>query len=266
MTASATTPVWATRPAAFNAIATRTVIAAERLARAVDVHYGDRVLDVAAGTGNCALAAARRGALVTATDLVADMLDVAVRRADVEGLELQVQTADAQDLPFDDDSFDIVLSSFGAIFARDHRCTADELVRVCRPGGRIGLLTWPPDDTVARVQRVLAGHGPTPSEQSGPSSLSWGDEQYCRDLFGDRAASLTATRHTVEHCAATAARQVEFLREHLAPVQAGFAALDAGAQRRLAADLTATLEVSNRATDGTYVGELAYLQVIVTVA
>lgn len=264
MTATARSPVWASRPAAFNAIATRAVIAAEQLARAADVHHGDRVLDVAAGTGNCALAAARRGAQVVATDLVADMLDVAVRRAGVEGLELQVQTADAQDLPFDDDSFDIVLSSFGAIFAGDHRRTADELIRVCRPGGRIGLLTWPPDSAVARVQRVLATYTPTP--QPGPSSLSWGDEQYCRDLFGSRAATLTGMRHTVEHCAATALSHVEFLRQHLAPVRSAFAALGAEAQQGLATDLAATLELSNRATDGTFVGEMVYLQVIVTVA
>jgi SAM-dependent methyltransferase len=265
MTATASPPVWASRPAAFNAIATRTVIAAEQLARAADVHHGDRVLDVAAGTGNCALAAARRGARVVATDLVADMLDVAVRRAVVEGLELQVQTADAQDLPFDADRFDVVLSSFGAIFGRDHRRTADELIRVCRPGGRIGLLTWPPDSAVARVQRILATYAPTPPEP-GPSSLSWGDEQYCRDLFGARAAALTATRHRVEHCAATVSAHVEFLRQHLAPVRSAFAALGAGAQQGLAADLAATLELSNRATDGTFVGEMAYLQVIVTVA
>ena len=265
MTATANPPVWASRPAAFNAIATRTLIAAERLARAVDVHYGDRVLDVAAGTGNCALAAARRGGQVIATDVVADLLDVAVRRADVEGLELQVQTADVHDLPFDEDRFDVVLSSFGAIFGRDHRRTADELIRVCRPGGRIGLLTWPPDSAVARVQRILATYAPTPPEP-GPSSLSWGDEQYCRDRFGGRAATLSASRHTVEHCAATASAQVEFLRRHLAPVRAAFAALGADARQDLAADLAATLELSNRATDGTFVGELDYLQVIVTVA
>ena len=265
MTATERPPVWASRPAAFNAIATRTLIAAEQLARAADVHHGDRVLDVAAGTGNCALAAARRGAQVVATDLDADMLDVAVRRAGVEGLDLQVQTADAQDLPFDDDSFDIVLSSFGAIFAGDHRRTADELIRVCRPGGRIGLLTWPPDGTVARVQRVLAGYAPTPPEP-GPSSLSWGDEQYCRDLFGGRAAALSAARHTIEQCAPTASAQVEFLRQHLAPVRSAFAALGAEAQQGLGTDLAATLELSNRATDGTFVGEMAYLQVIVTVA
>src|SRR5262245_58609279 len=124
--------VWGS--ADYNPIAVRDVLVSELLARAVDVHSGDRVLDVAAGTGNTALAAARRGAQVTATDLVPTMLDTASRRASVEGLDIRVEVADAQDLPFDDDSFDVVLSSFGAMYAPDQQRTADELVRVCRPG------------------------------------------------------------------------------------------------------------------------------------
>src|SRR5438128_1814803 len=132
----------------YQPIAVQDVVVSELLARAVDVHSGQRVLDVAAGTGNTALAAARRGARVTATDLVPRMLETASRRAAAEGLELDVQVADAQDLPFEDGTFDVVMSSFGAMYAPDQRRTASELIRVCRPGGRIAMANWTPDGLV----------------------------------------------------------------------------------------------------------------------
>jgi ubiquinone/menaquinone biosynthesis C-methylase UbiE len=132
------------------------VIVGELLCRAIDIHPGERVLDVAAGSGNAALAAARRGASVTATDFVPALLETAARRAQVEGLELETREADAQDLPFPDATFDVVLSTFGVIFAPDQARAAAELLRVCRPGGRIGLTAWTPDSVMAAIQAIAA--------------------------------------------------------------------------------------------------------------
>ena len=132
------------------------VIVGELLARAIDIHPGERFLDVAAGSRNAALAAARRGASVTATDFVPTLLETAARRAQVEGLELETREADAQDLPFPDATFDVVLSTFGVIFAPDQAGAAAELLRVCRPGGRIGLTAWTPDSVMAAIQAIAA--------------------------------------------------------------------------------------------------------------
>jgi ubiquinone/menaquinone biosynthesis C-methylase UbiE len=121
----------------------------------VDVHPGERVLDVAAGSGNTAISAARRGARVTATDFVASLLEVAQARAEIEGLPLATAVADAQELSFPDASFDVVLSTFGAMFAPDQQRAADELVRVCRPGGRIGMANWSPGGLMCRNGAVI---------------------------------------------------------------------------------------------------------------
>jgi ubiquinone/menaquinone biosynthesis C-methylase UbiE len=244
----------------FNPVAARVVLVGELLARAVDVHHGDRVLDVAAGTGNAALAAARRGGRVTASDFVPAMLATASRRAAVEGLELRTEVADAQHLPFPDDRFDIVLSTFGAMFAPDQQRTADELVRVCRPGGRIGLANWTPDGLLGRMQPA-GGPGP-----DGPSPLDWGTEEHCRALFGDRISALHSTVRTHEFCAASAAEHMEFLARHLGPAKAAFAELDPAARQQAMAAGAAEFERANRATDGTLVAEAEYREIIATVA
>jgi SAM-dependent methyltransferase len=252
----------------YQPIAVQDVLVSELLARAADVHSGDRVLDVAAGTGNTALAAARRGARVIATDFVSAMLETASRRAAAEGLDLGVQVADALDLPFDDDSFDVVLSSFGAMYAADQQRTADELLRVCRPGGRIGLANWTPDGLVARLQKVIAAHMPPPpaaAPRPTPPVL-WGDEQHCRRLFGARVASLTAAVRTDEWCAPSAEAQVELLRRHLPPWRAAEGKLPAEGRERMAAAAVAELAGANRATDETLVAGADYLELVAIVA
>jgi SAM-dependent methyltransferase len=172
----------------FNPIAARNVLTGELLASAADVHTGERVLDVAAGTGNTALAAARRGARVAASDFAPALLKTAARRAEVESLGLTIEYGDAQDLPFDDDSFDVVLSSFGAMYAPDQERTASELTRVCRPGGRIAMANWTPDGVVAKVQAAM-----TVDPAPGPSSLTWGTEEGCRTRV--RAGEPGRRRH-----------------------------------------------------------------------
>jgi ubiquinone/menaquinone biosynthesis C-methylase UbiE len=250
----------------FNPLAARNIVTAELLVRAVDVHSGERVLDVAAGTGNTALAAARRDARVTAVDFAPVLLETAARRAEVESLELETRVADAQDLPFPDASFDVVLSSFGAQFATDQRRTAAELVRVCRPGGRIAMANWSKDGLVGRINAATAALGPTPPAAPGPSPLDWGSAEHCRDLFGDRVTAITSTTRIFEFVAASARAHVEFMHRHFGPVRAALEALDPEDRERYTSAVAAELDRVNRATDGTLVAAAEYLELVATVA
>jgi ubiquinone/menaquinone biosynthesis C-methylase UbiE len=248
----------------YHPIAVQDVVVSELLARAADVHSGHRVLDVAAGSGNTALAAARRGARATATDLVPGLLETASRRAAAEGLELDVEVADAQNLPFEDDTFDVVLSSFGAMYAPDQQRTASELIRVCRPGGRIGMANWTPDGLVARLQRVMASVMPRPAQPAPPPTppVAWGSEQHCRELFGDRVTGLSARVQVHEMCARSADAQVELMARHLPPWHFVAKSLPAEARQKLTAGAVAEYERANRATDGTLVARAEYLELV----
>lgn len=249
----------------YNPIAAREVLVSELLAREVDVRWGERVLDVASGTGNTALAAARRGGRVTASDFAAGQLRVASERAAVEGLELEIEVADAQSLPFPDDNFDVVLSSFGVMYAPDQQRAADELTRVCRPGGRIGLVSWVPDGRAGRVQALVAARlAPPQAGPPPPAPALWGTEEHCRVLFGTRVSSLRSAVLTHEFCAASAEAYASLLHRHL-PWQVLFAALEPAELRGLLAAIAAEWEGSNRATDGTFVGCIPYLQLVATV-
>ena len=166
------------------------------LVETVDVQRGQRVLDVAAGTGTSALPAARRGAEVIATDLTPELLDVGRLAAAEEGLRLTWQTADAEALPYNDASFDIVLSSIGVMFAPHHRQAADELVRVCRPGGTIGVLSWTPDGFIGQLFGTMKPYAPPPPPGASPAPL-WGRADHVRDLFGDRVSDLVARQQTL---------------------------------------------------------------------
>jgi len=250
----------------FSAMAARNILVSELLVRAAAVHAGERVLDVAAGTGNSALAAARRDARVTASDFVPAMLETAARRAANDSLELEIVEADAQNLPFDDDSFDVVLSSFGAMFAPDHQRTADELARVCRPGGRIAMANWTPDGALVRMQKATADEFPVPQGPQGPNPFLWGTEEHWRELFGERIAALTVTEQTIEFCAISAAAQIQRLRTSLGPMKLAFDALDPAGQQRLATVMTAEWERNNRATDGTLLCPAEYVEIVATLS
>lgn len=172
------------------------------LVRACDVHDGDRVLDVAAGSGNAAIPAAARGAIVTASDLTPELFDEGRRIASDHGVELEWVEADAEGMPFADNSFDVVMSCVGAMFAPRHQVVADELIRVCRPGGTIGLINWTPEGFIGQLFATMKPYAPPPPPGASPAPL-WGSEDHVGALFGDRVDNLVLRRQTVtlDHCA-----------------------------------------------------------------
>ena len=249
---------------AFDRAATEQVIVAELLCRAIGIHPGERVLDVAAGSGNAALAASRRGAAVTATDFVPQLLKAAARRAQAEGLDLQTQEADAQALPFPGASFDVVLSTFGVMFAPDQARAAAELLRVCRPGGRIGLTAWTPGSLMAATQATAARFASFPPVPGARSPIEWGTETRVRELLGPGITKLSAQILTTDLCGTSPAGRVEFNRAYVGPTKAIFDRLDQAAQQTLADELASCLQRFNRATDGTLVASAEYLQLTAT--
>ena len=168
-----------------------------RLAEASGAGPGKRVLDVAAGTGNASLPAAQLGAEVTASDLTPELLEAGRGRAEAQGLELDWVEADAENLPFEDESFDVVMSSIGAMFAPHHQAVADELVRVCRPGGTVALLSWTPEGMIGALFRTMGPFAPPPPPGAQPPPL-WGSEDHVKELFGDRVEWRTLERDFLE--------------------------------------------------------------------
>jgi SAM-dependent methyltransferase len=168
-----------------------------RLVDACGVNAGMSVLDVAAGTGNASIPAAERGARVTASDLTPELLEAGRLQAESRGLELEWVTADAEDLPFEDGAFDVVMSSIGAMFAPHHQEVADELVRVCRPGGTIGMLNWTPEGMIGALFRTMGPFAPPSPPGAQPPPL-WGGENHVRELFGDRVDWRILERDNLE--------------------------------------------------------------------
>ena len=168
-----------------------------RLVEACEIGPGMRVLDVAAGTGNASIPAAQRGAQVTASDLTPELLEAGRKRAEADGAELEWVEADAEHLPFADESFDVVMSAIGAMFAPHHQEVADELVRVCRTGGTIGLLSWTPEGMLGALFRTIGPFAPPPPPGAQPPPL-WGSEGHLRELFGQRVDFSTLERDVLE--------------------------------------------------------------------
>jgi ubiquinone/menaquinone biosynthesis C-methylase UbiE len=194
------------------------------LVRACGVKLGDRVLDVAAGSGNAAIPAAAAGALVTASDLAPELFDAGRRIAAQLGVELEWVEADAEAMPFADNSFDVVMSCVGAMFAPHHQATADELIRVLRPGGTIGMINWTPEGFIGNLFATIKPYAPpaAPGASAGPL---WGDEDHVRKLFGDRLIGLTLRRQTVrmDHCA-TPIEFREYWKRNYGPTIAAYRA------------------------------------------
>jgi ubiquinone/menaquinone biosynthesis C-methylase UbiE len=234
------------------------------LVAACGIHAGQRVLDVAAGTGNTAIRAAEAGADVVASDLTPQNFDAGRREAREHGVELEWIEADAQALPFGDDEFDVVTSSLGAIFAPDHRAVADELLRVCRPGGTIGMVNFTPEGLAATFFEVFGRHAPPPPPGALPPLL-WGSEEHVRELFGDRVAALDMTRaEYIERNADGPRGYVEFCKATFGPVIAIYRSLDGDAERVAALDREA-LAFAEEANSGPPDGpaELSYEYLLV---
>jgi len=246
----------------YAVIGIRLQIVGELLAEAADLRAGERVLDVAAGNGNATLAAARRFAEVTATDYVPHLLDKAAVRARADGLAVEFRVADAESLPFDDGSFDVALSTFGAMFAPDHDRTAEELLRVVRPGGRIGLASWTPEGFIGELFRLMGTHVPPPAGVRSP--VRWGDESYLVELFGRQAADIRCVRRTYNFRYHSAGHWIEVFRTCYGPTHKAFAALDGPGQTRLHADLVKLLEWHNVAGPRSLVVPGEYLEAVIT--
>jgi ubiquinone/menaquinone biosynthesis C-methylase UbiE len=245
----------------FARIGSTLQLVGETLCEAVDLHAGQRVLDVAAGNGNAALAAARCGCDVVASDYVPALLAGAVRRAEADGLPLRVETADAERLPFADGSFDAVLSTFGVMFAPDQESAASELLRVCRAGGKIGLASWTSEGFLGELFRVIGRFVPPPAGLRSP--MAWGSEARMRELFGAKAEAIRCERKQFAFRYRSAAHFVEVFRTYYGPTLKAFAAVAEDKRPELAADMVALAERYNRAGDGTLVAPAEYLEVVI---
>ena len=244
----------------FAVVGTTLQIVGESLAEAVDVRAGERVLDVAAGNGNATLAAARRFAEVTSTDYVPALLDKGRERARAEGLPVHFETADVENLPFQDASFDIVLSTYGCMFAPDHARTASEMMRVLRPGGRIGLANWTPGGFIGRLFKVIGAHVPPPAGLQSPAL--WGTKAHLAALFPE-AAAIACTSRFFNFRYRSAAHWVQVFRDYYGPTHKAFAALDATRGAALEADIVALLEELNVGGPDSLVVPGEYLEVVI---
>ena len=246
----------------YGVIGTTLQIVGELLAEACDLRWDERVLDVAAGNGNATLAAARRGCKVTSTDYVASLLDQGAERARAEHLEVQFQAADAEALPFKDASFDVVLSTFGVMFAPDQAKAAAELARVCRPGGRIGMANWTPESLVGQMFKALGKQLPPPAGVHAPSR--WGVEAQLQTMFGNQAARIEVTRRMFNFRYRSAAHFIDVFRTWYGPVHKAFAALPADKAAMLERDFSDLLNSLNTAGAGSLVVPSEYLEIVIT--
>jgi len=244
----------------YNMLGNRILLISELLCEAVDLRAGQRVLDVASGSGNTALAAARRYCDVTSTDFVPRLLERGKKRAEAEGLEITFQEADAVNLPFPDASFDVVLSTVGAMFAPNQPQVASEMLRVCRSGGKIGMANWTPDGVVGALMRIGSEYMPPPPGLQPP--LRWGTEEGLHELLGAGTSSIECCRRSYTFRFASPQHYVDMMRTWFGPVKTTFESLDEAGQQRLTDDLIALCEETNISGDNTLVNEGDYLEVV----
>jgi ubiquinone/menaquinone biosynthesis C-methylase UbiE len=246
----------------FAVIGTTLQIVGESLAEAVDIRAGERVLDVAAGNGNATLAAARRFAEVTSTDYVPTLLDNGRARAAAERLQVNFQTADAENLPFTDGSFDVALSTFGVMFTPDHARSAAEMLRVVRNGGRIGLANWTPEGFIGQLFKTIGSYVPPPAGLQSPAL--WGTEPHIVELFGTQSSDIRTERKHFKFRYRSAAHWLQIFRDFYGPMHKAFAALDAAGQNALEKDITALLNRYNSAGQASLIVPAEYLEVVIT--
>jgi SAM-dependent methyltransferase len=246
----------------YAVIGTTLQLTGESLCEALDVAAGEQVLDVAAGNGNAALAAARRGCDVTATDYVPALLDGTRARAAAEGLTIDVREADAEALPFADESFDVIVSTFGVMFTPNQERSAAELLRVCRPGGRIGLTNWTPEGFIGQMFKIVGRYVAPPAGIRSP--LEWGTEARLTELLGSRCSKMQIRRKEFVFRYRSAEDWVDTFREFYGPTLKAFGALDAAAQNSLEQDLLMLAREHNTSDRGLRVAS-EYAEVVATV-
>jgi ubiquinone/menaquinone biosynthesis C-methylase UbiE len=245
----------------YAVVGTTLQIVGEELCEALDVRSGQKVLDVAAGNGNVALAAARRWCNVVATDFVPSLLDQARQRANAERLNIDFREADAEALPFANASFDVVASSFGVMFTPDQKQAAAELVRVCRKGGKIGLANWTPDGFIGQVFKIIAKYLPPPSATHSPAL--WGTPARIAELFEPPASAITTLQRNFVFRYRSPEHWLDVFRNYYGPLLKAFAALDAEQGAALENDLRRLIEQFNRANDASMVVPSEYLEVVI---
>jgi ubiquinone/menaquinone biosynthesis C-methylase UbiE len=235
----------------------------EQLAEALEIVPGERVLDVACGSGNAALAAARRAwGNTVGVDFVPALLERGRERAAAERLDVEFVEGDAADLPFGEGEFDVVTSVFGAMFAPDQEKAAAELLRVCKPGGRIGMANWTPAGSVGGMFMTVAKHAPPPPGLKPP--LLWGTKERLRELFGNGIEDLRIERRISRQPFRSADHYLDFFRTYFGPVKVAFERVGGDGEEALESDLRAYLEQANTAGDRALVLEAEYLEVIAT--
>ena len=231
----------------------------------LDLKPGMKVLDVACGTGNLAIPAAKKGADVTGIDIAPNLVDGAIARAKEEGVEAKFEVGDAEALPYEDNSFDIVMTMFGAMFAPRPDVTAAELIRVTKPGGLIAMANWTPEGFAGQMFKTNAKHVPPPPGM--PSPVLWGTEDAVKERLSDGISDLKMTRTPIMfNYPFSPADVVEYFRTYFGPTQKAFESLDEDGQAALRTDLEALWSEKNRATDGSTEVESEYLEVLATKA
>jgi ubiquinone/menaquinone biosynthesis C-methylase UbiE len=246
----------------YAVVGTTLQIVGEELCEALDVRPGQKVLDVAAGNGNASLAAARRWCEVVATDYVPALLERARERAAAERLDMVFREADAEALPFSDDTFDVVVSTFGVMFTPDHDRAAAELARVCKPGGKIGLANWTPDGFIGQLFKTIGKHVAPPPGAKSPAL--WGTRTRIGELFEPHAASIESSLRNFVFRYRTPAHWLDVFKTYYGPVLKTFAALEPAAQATLERDLLGLIDRFNRSKDGSMIVPSEYLEVIIT--
>jgi SAM-dependent methyltransferase len=245
----------------FGQIARYTAHCGEAFVDGLQIQPGTRALDVACGTGNLAIPAARKGARVWGLDIAPNLLEQARQRAAAEGLDATFEEGDAEQLPYPDAHFDVVMSMFGAMFAPRPELAAAELARVCRPGGRIAMANWTPDGFVAT--QFALGNRYVPPPEGVPPPVLWGDERVVRQRLGDYASEILTARQTVDFDFPFPPREVvEFFRQHFGPTQVAFSKLSPAAQSEYRADLESLWQEHNTGGDGHTRVQGQYLEVI----
>jgi SAM-dependent methyltransferase len=248
----------------YAIVGTTLQIVGESLCEAIDLRAGQSVLDVAAGNGNASLAAARRWCNVVSTDYVSALLDRARARAGAECLPIEFRQADAENLPFDDASFDVVLSTFGVMFTPDQERAASELTRVCRGGGKIGLANWTPGSMIGELFKLIGRYVPPPAGVKSPAL--WGTEERLHELFGERVRAIAATRKHFVFRYRSAQHWLETFRTYYGPMLKTFAGLPADRQGELERELMELARRHNRGGEGTLIAPSEYLEAVATVS